>query len=82
MTEPTFISLLYVKVNITFAQFVIDYLSMVLLFDAYTEHNSNTPPAPWVGKFFSTEKEVRFENKSESDLFQENQKIPIHFCVK
>jgi hypothetical protein len=27
-------------------------------------------------------KEVRFENKSESDLLQENQKILIHFCMK
>jgi hypothetical protein len=60
MTEP----LLSVKVNITFAQFVIDYLPMVLLFDVYTEHNANTSPAPWGGKYLSTEKEVRFGNKS------------------
>jgi hypothetical protein len=62
-------------VNITFAQFVIDFLSMVLLFDAYTEHNANSSPAPWEGKYLSLEKEVWFGNKSESDLFQENQKI-------
>jgi hypothetical protein len=55
---------------------------MLLLFDAYTEHNANSAPAPWGGKFLSTEKEVRFGNKSESNLFQENQKILIHFCMK
>jgi hypothetical protein len=74
MTEPTFIPLSSVKVDITFAQFVIDYLSMVLFFDAYTEHNATTSPAPWGGKFLSTEKEVRFGNKSESDMFQEIKK--------
>jgi hypothetical protein len=52
---------------------------MVLLFDAYTVHNANTAPAPWGGKFLSTDKEVRFGNKSESDMFQENQKNLIHF---
>jgi hypothetical protein len=69
-------------VNITFAQFVIDYLSMVLLFDAYTDHNANTSPAPWGGKYLSTDKEVKFGNKSESDMFQEYQKNLIHFCMK
>jgi hypothetical protein len=64
-----------------FAQFVIDYLSMVLLFDAFTDHNTNSSPTPWQGKYLSTEKEVKFENKSESDLLQENQKILIHFCM-
>jgi hypothetical protein len=55
---------------------------MVLLYDAYTEHNAKTSPAPWGGKYLSTDKEVRFGNKSESDMFQENQKILIHFCMK
>jgi hypothetical protein len=63
------------------AQFVIDYLSMVLLFDAYTDHNANTSPAPWRAKYLSTDKEVKFGNKSESDMFQENQKILIRFCM-
>ncbi len=62
------------KVNITFSQFVIDYLSMVLLFDAFTDHNANGSPTPWRGKYLSTEKEVKFGNKSESNLFQEIQK--------
>jgi hypothetical protein len=59
-----------------------DYLSMVFLLDAYTEHNANTSFAPWGGKYLSTDKEVRFENNSESDMFQENQKILIRFCMK
>jgi hypothetical protein len=68
-------------VNITFAQFVIDYLSMVLLFDAYTDHNTNSSPTPWRGKYLSAEKEVKFGNKTKSDLFQENLKILILFCM-
>jgi hypothetical protein len=71
-----------VKVNIRFAHFVVDCLFILLLFDACTEHNANSAPAPWGGKFLSTEKEVRFGNKSESNLFLENQKILIHFCMK
>jgi hypothetical protein len=55
---------------------------MLHLFDAFTENNANAAPAPWGGKFLSTEKEVRFGNKSESNLFLENQKIWIHFCMK
>ena len=54
---------------------------MVLLFDAYTDHNTNSSHTPWQGKYLSIEKEVKFGNKSESDLFQENQKILIHFCM-
>ncbi len=54
---------------------------MVLLFDLYTNHNANSLPAPWQGKYLSTEKEVMFGNKSESDLFQEDQKNLIHFCM-
>ncbi len=67
--------------KITFAQFVIDYLSMVLLLDAYTYHNTNSSPATRGGKYLSTDKEVKFGNKSESDMFQENQKKLIHFCM-
>jgi hypothetical protein len=43
---------------------------MVLLFDAYTENNANTSPAPWGGKYLSTEKEVMFGNKSDAEFFQ------------
>jgi hypothetical protein len=80
MTEPTFVPLSFVKVDITFAQFVIDYLSMVLLFAAYTEHNTKTSPAPWGDKYLSTDKAVRFGKKSESDMFQENQKYWLIFA--
>ncbi len=67
--------------NITFAQFVIDYLSMVLFFCAYTDHNANSSPAPWGAKYLSTDKEVKFGNKSESDMFHKNQIILINFCM-
>ncbi len=68
--------------NLLFAQFIIDYLSLVLLFDAYTDHNANSSHIPWGGKYLSTDKEVNFGHKSESDMFQENPKILIHFCMK
>ncbi len=51
------------KVNITFAKFVIDYLSMVLLLDAYSDPNAITSPAPLRAKYLSTDKEVKFGNK-------------------
>jgi hypothetical protein len=54
---------------------------MVLLFDAYTDHNANSSPAPWGGKYLSTNKEVKFGNKSESNKFQENQRNLIYFCM-
>jgi hypothetical protein len=34
------------KVDANFAHIVIDFLSMLLLFDAYTDHNANASPAP------------------------------------
>jgi hypothetical protein len=64
-----------------FAQFVTDHLLMMLLFDAYTDHNASSSPAPWGSKYLSTDKEVKFGNKSESDMFQDNQKNLIHFCM-
>jgi hypothetical protein len=62
-----------------FAQFVMDYMSMVLLFDAYIDHNATSSPAPWGAKYLSTDKKVKFGNKSERDMFQENQKNLIQF---
>jgi hypothetical protein len=38
------------KVNANFAHFVIDFLSMLLLFDTYSKHNSNASPTPWAGR--------------------------------
>ncbi len=35
------------KVNANFARVVIDFLSMLLLFDAYSDHNANASPTPW-----------------------------------
>jgi hypothetical protein len=61
------------KVNINFARFVIDFLSMLLLFDTYTDHNVNASPAPWVGRNFSM---------SEREMIQENQLVLIKFCLK
>ena len=55
---------------------------MLILFDAYTKHNTNASPAPWSGKFLSSEKDQRFGNKSEIDLLQENQNVLINFCMK
>ncbi len=42
---------------------------------------ANSSPAPWGGKYPSTDKEVKFGNKSESDMFQENHNNLIHFCL-
>ena len=70
------------KVNANFACFVIDFLSMLLLFDAYSNHNANASPAPWVGRKFSYVKEDRFYNKSEQEMIQENQLVLIKFCLK
>jgi hypothetical protein len=61
------------KVNANFARFVIDFLSMLFLFDAYTDHNANASPAPWVGRNFSM---------SEWEMIQENQLVLIKFCLK
>jgi hypothetical protein len=54
---------------------------MVLLFDAYTDHDAKSSLAPWGHKYLSTDKGVKFGNKSESDMFQENQKTLINFCM-
>ncbi len=40
------------KVNTNFACFVIDFLTMSLLFDAYSDHNANASPAPWAAGFY------------------------------
>jgi hypothetical protein len=61
------------KVNAHFAHFVIDFLSMLLLFDTYTDHNANASHAPWVGRNFSM---------SEREMIQENQSVLIKFCSK
>jgi hypothetical protein len=68
-----FHSNLFRKVNAYFERFVIDFLSMLLLFDAYTDPNENASPAPWVGRNFSMSKQ---------EMIQENQLVLIKFCLK
>ena len=60
---------------------MIDYIAMSLLFDCYTEHNTNVSPAPWGGRCLSTVNQDEFGNKSEHDLFIENQRILIELCM-
>ncbi len=60
---------------------MIDFIAMSLLFDCYSKHNANMSPTPWGGRSFSTEKQDELgTNKSEYDLFIENQRILIEFC--
>jgi hypothetical protein len=61
------------KVNANFARVVMDFLSMLLLFDPYTDHNANASPAPWAGRNYSM---------SEREMNQENQLVLIKFCLK
>jgi hypothetical protein len=77
---PSFFFLTTFQVNGTFAKFVIDMLSTLLLFNAYTDHNSQASPTPWAGRQLSRVPELKYGNKSESQLFQENQSILIEYC--
>ena len=52
---------------------VIDFLSMLLLFDAYSDYNANASPTPCAGRNFSM---------SEQEIIQENQLILLKFCLK
>jgi hypothetical protein len=61
------------KVNANSAHFVIDFLSMLLLFDAYTDHNANASSAPLAGGNFPI---------SEREMIQENQLVLIKLCLK
>jgi hypothetical protein len=49
------------KVNANFARFVIDFLSMLLSFDAYLEHNANASPASWAARNLSSIKEDHYD---------------------
>jgi hypothetical protein len=80
-TNDVFHSNSFGKVNAYFARFV-DFLSMLLLFDAYSNHNANASPTPWAGRNLSSIKEDRFHNKSEQKMIQENQLVLIKFCLK
>jgi hypothetical protein len=52
---------------------------MLLLFDAYIDHNADAAPTPWAGRLLSTIKEDKSDNKSERKLLQENQTVLIKF---
>ena len=54
---------------------------MLILFDSYSKHNTNVSPAPWGDKCLSTDKQVDLGNKSECNLFIDNQRILIQFCI-
>jgi hypothetical protein len=43
------------KVNASFAKFVVDFITMLLLFDAFIYHNAQAAPAPWAGRHLSIE---------------------------
>ncbi len=60
---------------------MIDFIAMLLLFDCCSEHNTNVSPALWGGRCLSTDKQVELGNKSECDLFIDNQRILIKFCM-
>jgi hypothetical protein len=70
------------KVNANFAHFGIDFLPMLLLFDAYSNRNANASPASWVGRNLSSIKEDCFHNMSEQEMIQENQLVHIKICLK
>jgi hypothetical protein len=38
------------KVNASFAKFVVYFIAMSLLFDAFNDHNAQAAPAPWAGR--------------------------------
>lgn len=57
-------------------------LSTLLLFNAYTDHNSQASPTPWAGKTLSDVAEAKYHNKSEMQLLRENQLVLIHYCQR
>ncbi len=67
------------KVNANFVHFVIDFLSMLLSFDAHSNHNVNASPTPWAGMNLSSIKEDCFNYMSEQEMIQENQMVLIKF---
>ncbi len=48
------------KVNASFAKFVVDFIAMLLLFDAFIYHNAQAAPAPWTGRQLSIEEQNVF----------------------
>jgi hypothetical protein len=60
------------KVNASFSKFVVDFIAMSLLFDAFMYHNAQAAPAQWAGRHLSIE---------EQNLFQQNQIVLVKFCL-
>ncbi len=60
------------KVNASFAKFVVDFIAMSLLFDAFIYHNAQAAPAPWADRHLSIE---------EQNLFQQNRIVLVKFCL-
>ncbi len=59
--------------NASFAKFVVDFIAMLLLFDAFIYHNAQAAPAPWAGRHLSIE---------EQNLFKQNQIVLVKFCLR
>ncbi len=49
------------KVNASFAKFVVDFIAMLLLFDAFIYHNAQAAPAPWAGRHLSIKEKNLFQ---------------------
>jgi hypothetical protein len=60
------------KVNASFAKFVVDFIAMLLLFDAFIYHNEQAAPAPWADRHLSIK---------EQNLFPQNQIVLVKFCL-
>jgi hypothetical protein len=60
------------KVNASFVKFVVDFIAMSLLFDAFIYHNAQAAHAPWAGRHLSF---------GEQNLFQQNQIVLVKSCL-
>ncbi len=49
------------KVNASFTKYVVDFIAMSLLFDAFIYHNAQAAPAPWAGRHLSIKKQNLFQ---------------------
>ena len=64
---------LFAKPNSMFARFVIDFLSILILFDTFIDHRSLVAPMPFTNVALTAE---------ESKMFLHNKKILIKFCLE
>ncbi len=61
------------KVDASFAIFVVDFIAMLLLIDAFIYHNAQSAPALWAGRHVSIDKQ---------NLFQQNRTDLVKFCLR